>query len=165
MRNSADRAVVPGLCDTCQGEHRVYGGVAAQTFYHATWLVLSIVHGHEFIAGETQSLDMLDEALEQFFVLKKMPTTGFPEIGGTSDRQFTKRTVSWSADRCHWKADNSHGEKQEMQLMRLASCISAVPQFRWDFQCQEMPDEVCFEVDSDWAQCSRTRRSTGGGLV
>ena len=28
-----------------------------------------------------------------------------------------------------------------------------------------MPDEVHVEVDSDWAQCARTRRSTGGGLV
>ena len=45
--------------------------VAAQTFYHAAWLVLATVHGDDFIAaGETQSLDMLDEALEHFFVLK-----------------------------------------------------------------------------------------------
>ena len=47
---------------------------AAQTFYHATWLVLATEHGDDFkAAGETQSLDMLDEALEQFFVLKKVP--------------------------------------------------------------------------------------------
>ena len=48
---------------------------------------------------------------------------------------------------------------QEMQLMRLASCMGR------DFQYQELPDEVDVEVDSDWAQCPRTRRSTGGGLV
>ena len=47
--------------------------VAAWTFYHATWLVLGIVHGDNFTAaGETQSLDMPDEELEQFFVLKTM---------------------------------------------------------------------------------------------
>ena len=43
--------------------------------------------------------------------------------------------------------------------MRLASCMGR------DFQYQELPDEVDVEVDSDWAQCPRTRRSTGGGLV
>ena len=29
----------------------------------------------------------------------------------------------------------------------------------------EMPDEVYVEVDSDWAQYPRTRRSSGGGPV
>ncbi len=28
-----------------------------------------------------------------------------------------------------------------------------------------MPKEVYVEVNSDWAQCPRTRRSTGGGLA
>ena len=37
--------------------------VAAQTFYHAAWLVLATVHDDDFIAAsETQSLDVLDEA-------------------------------------------------------------------------------------------------------
>ena len=54
---------------------------------------------------------------------------------------------------------------QEMQLMRRANYISAVREWRWDFQHQEMPDEVYVEVDSDWAQCPRTCRSTGAGLV
>ena len=86
--------------------------VAAQTFYHATWLVLATVHGDDVMAaGETQSLDMLVEALEQFFALMKMPRIGIPEFGGISDGQFTKRTVSWSVDGFHWTADNSHGEK------------------------------------------------------
>ena len=52
---------------------------------------------------------------------------------------------------------------EEMQLMILASCINDVRELRWDFQYQEMRDEVCVQVDSDWAQCTRTRRSTGGG--
>ena len=86
--------------------------VAAQTFHHAAWLVQATVHDDDFIAaGETQSLDVLDEALEQFFVLKKMPRFGPPEFGGTSEGQFMKRTVSWSVDGFHWKAANSHGEK------------------------------------------------------
>ena len=53
---------------------------------------------------------------------------------------------------------------QEMQLMRRANYISAVREWGWDFQHQEMPDEVYVEVDSDWAQCPRTCRSTGAGL-
>ena len=37
-------------------------------------MVLATVDGDDFISAcETQSLDMLDEAMEQFFVLKKMP--------------------------------------------------------------------------------------------
>ena len=85
--------------------------VAAQTFYHATWLVQATVHGDDFTAArETQSLDVLDGALEQFFVLKKMPRIG-PEFGRTSDGQFTKRTVSRSVEGSLWKADNSQGDK------------------------------------------------------
>ena len=43
-----------------------------QAFDHATWLVLANSHGGDFLAaGETQSLNMLGEALEQFFVLEK----------------------------------------------------------------------------------------------
>ena len=68
------------------------------------------VRGDDF-AGEKQFLDMLDEVLEPFFVLKKMPILGPPEVGGTSDGQFTKRAVSWSVEGSQWKADNSHGEK------------------------------------------------------
>ena len=65
--------------------------VVAQTFNHSRWL-LATVHGDDFIAaGETRSLDMLDEALEQFFALEKMPRIGPPEVGGTSDGQLTKR--------------------------------------------------------------------------
>ena len=44
-------------------------------------------------------------------MLKKMAKIGPPVFGGTSDGQFTKRTVSWSVDGFHWKADKSHGEK------------------------------------------------------
>ena len=62
--------------------------------------MLASVHGDDFAAsGETQSLGMvIDEGLERFFVLKKMPRLGPPELGGTSEGQFTKRTVNWKAD-------------------------------------------------------------------
>ena len=57
--------------------------VAAQTFYHATWLVLATVHGDDFMAaGETQSLDIFHEELEHMFVTKKMPRIGPLEVGG-----------------------------------------------------------------------------------
>ena len=49
--------------------------------------------------------------------------------------------------------------------MRRASCTNAVPELRWDFQYHGMSGEVDVEVDGDWAQCSRTRKSTGGRLV
>ena len=85
---------------------------AAQSFHHATWLVLATVHGDDITAaGDTPSLDMLDETLVQFSVLKKMPRIGPPEVGGASDGQFTKGTVSWRAYGFHWKADDSHGGK------------------------------------------------------
>ena len=85
--------------------------VVAQTVYHAAWLVLTTLHGDFTEASEAQSLDMLDEALEEFFVLEKMPRTGHLEFSGTSEGQFTKRTVGWSADGFNWRADISHGEK------------------------------------------------------
>ena len=44
-------------------------------------------------------------------MLKKMRRIRPPGFGRTSDGQLTKRTVSWSADGFHWKADSSHGEK------------------------------------------------------
>ena len=54
--------------------------VAAPTFFHAARLALATVHGDDLTAaGVAQSVDMLDEALEQFFVLKKMPRIGPPE--------------------------------------------------------------------------------------
>ena len=51
--------------------------------------------GEDFIAsGETQSLGMLDEALEQFFVLKKMPRIGLVSSEETSEGQCTKEENS-----------------------------------------------------------------------
>ena len=66
------------------------------------------------------------------------------------------------APTAHYVAvDRPHLQYKEMQFMRLASYINAVPELRWDFRCQEMPDEVHVEVDNDGAQCPRTRRRLG----
>ena len=54
---------------------------------------------------------------------------------------------------------------QRLQLERLGSYLKTCPELQWDLVYQEGPREVCVEVDSDWAQCPRTRRSTGGGFV
>jgi hypothetical protein len=54
---------------------------------------------------------------------------------------------------------------QQQQLFRLGAYLNKHPVLLWIFEYQEMPVEVYVEVDSDWAQCPRTRRSTGGGLV
>ena len=72
---------------------------------------LSAVHGDDFIAASaTQSLDMFDEDLGIFFVLKRMPSIGPPQFGGTSDGQFTRREQR-AGVRMEFtgKADNSHG--------------------------------------------------------
>ena len=51
--------------------------VAAQVFYHKSWQIWAVVHGDDFAAaGEPHHLAKLDEALEQFFVLKKLPRVG-----------------------------------------------------------------------------------------
>ena len=83
--------------------------VAAQAICHAAWFVLATVLGDDFIASnETQSFDMLDKALEQAFVLKKMPR----EFGGTSEGQLTKSSVSWSLGGFYWKGDSPLGDKE-----------------------------------------------------
>ena len=150
------------------------------------------MRGDDFTASfETPLLDRLDEAWEQFSVLKKMPRIGPLEFGGTSEGQFTKRTVSWSVDGFHWRlcgqarsdekvdvtgqrardaAEELVDEKRDgyrsmaptahttWLWIARTSYINVVRELRWDFQYQEMPDEVYVEVDSG-------RRSTGGDLV
>ncbi len=55
--------------------------VAAQVFYHRLWTIFAVVHGDDFgAAGEPEALAQLDEALEQFFVLKKLSRVGPPEL-------------------------------------------------------------------------------------
>ena len=54
---------------------------------------------------------------------------------------------------------------QRLQLERLGSYLKTCKELQWDFVYQEASDALYVEVDSDWAQCPRTRRSPGGGLV
>ena len=111
VRNSTIRAVVAGVCDTSHGEDRVHIGSCGSAGVMPR-CVLATVRGDDIMAaGETQTLDMLDEALERFFVLQQMPRIGSLEVGGTSEGQFTKRTVSPSLEGLYGMADNSHGEE------------------------------------------------------
>ena len=53
--------------------------VAAHAFYHATCLVMANVDRDDLVAaGETHSLEMRGEGLEQLSVLKKMPRSEPP---------------------------------------------------------------------------------------
>ena len=57
-------------------------------------------------------------------------------------------------------------ELQEMHLVRPASYLTQrSAKVEVEFRHEEMPHDVNMEVDGDWAQCPRTRESTGGGLV
>ena len=216
--------------------------VASQVFYHPGWLVLAVVHGDDFAAaGTPKSLDKLDEAMDQFFTLKKLPRVGPPSLGGVAAGRYTKRWITCDEKGFGWSADQQHIDKvidwccggkpttvrkigpgsksigksvkeaaneldaedraryrtmvptahyvaadrpdiqyttgvlmrsleaptvlQQLQLHRLGVYLQTVPTLVWRFDFQKMPCEVYVEVDSDWAQCQRTRRSTGGGLV
>ena len=50
-----------------------------------------------------------------------------------------------------------------LQLCRLAAYLHAHPSYEILLKYQEMPNLVYAEVDSDWAGCLETRRSTDGG--
>ena len=50
-----------------------------------------------------------------------------------------------------------------LQLCRLAAYLHAHQSYEILFRYQEMPNLVYAEVDSDWAGCLETRRSTDGG--
>ena len=47
---------------------------------------------------------------------------------------------------------------QKLQLGRLRSYLKTCKELQWDFVYQDAPKELYVEVDSDWAQCPRTRR-------
>ena len=67
--------------------------VSAQTFFRSSWQMLAMVHGDDFIAaGDTRA------AMDQFFLLKKLPCIGPPELGGTSAGKCTRRVVSWGEE-------------------------------------------------------------------
>ena len=86
--------------------------VATQVFFHAQWLVLVVIHGDDFMAGGApRSLDLLDEALGQFFILKVIPRVGPADLGGTSRGVFTKRVVAFENGAFVWRADQQHIDK------------------------------------------------------
>ena len=50
-------------------------------------------------------------------------------------------------------------------LKRLARYLAEFPECRSLFHWQSGPTEVSVYTDSDWAGCTRTRRSTSGGII
>ena len=52
----------------------------------------------------------------------------------------------------------------ELELKRLAAYLATHPQMTWNFEYQELPNEVTIVTDSDWAGDEVTRRSRGGGF-
>ena len=50
------------------------------------------------------------------------------------------------------------------QLKRLARYIRGCPRCVLKFRWQTDPQSFCTYVDSDWAGCTKTRRSTSGGV-
>ena len=108
------RGVDPGVCDTSHGEDRVHS--ACQHRRSITqpgwcWQIRTVTTSWR--AGETQSLNMLDEAWEQFFVLKKMPRIDCTCRVWRHQRRTVSpgEAVSWSVQGLHWQAHNSRGEK------------------------------------------------------
>ena len=81
---------------------------------------------------------------------RSMVTTGHCKAVDRPNLQYTTSVLMRTLE----TSQNLQG----MQLMRLTNHINVVPELRGDFQYQDMLDDVCFEVDSDWAQCGRTRR-------
>ena len=94
----------------CDGEDRVQSGACGSTnALSRGWLVLATVNSDDFIAsGYTQSLDMLDERLEQTLVPRKKSENWTSKVR-RNQRRTAERTVSWSVDGCHWIADRSFG--------------------------------------------------------
>ena len=96
---------------------------ASQTFHHVLWCVPVTVQGGHFIeAGE--SLNKLSEALEQLFLLKKMPTVGPPQVGGTNEGHLIDLLMleeSNEAERCRdvITADHQFKEATDSRLQHI----------------------------------------------
>ena len=52
-----------------------------------------------------------------------------------------------------------------VRLKRVVRYLKRHPRLIWDFPWQEESEQVTVFVDSDWAGCRRSRRSTSGGVV
>ena len=55
--------------------------------------------------------------------------------------------------------------KDVVKLKRILRYVRGHPRGRLLFEWQELPVQLVAEVDSDWAGCTRTRRSTSGGTL
>ena len=56
-------------------------------------------------------------------------------------------------------------EADEIKLKRLLRYLRGVPRAGILYRWQDAGKSLTAQVDSDWASCSRTRRSTSGGLL
>ena len=92
------------------------------------------------------------------------PSRHFLSSSSASPSRST--TTVQTCTRSRWlpsSAPASHWRESGRLTDAAPNMLIAVPELRWDSQCQEMPDDVNVEVDRDWVQCPRTRRSTAGG--
>ena len=53
----------------------------------------------------------------------------------------------------------------ERRLKRILRYLKGVPRVQWHYRWQDVKDVWTCYVDSDWATCVRTRRSTSGGVL
>ena len=53
----------------------------------------------------------------------------------------------------------------ERRLKRVLRYLRGTPRASMKFEWQERPNEIVTYTDSDWAGCSRTRKSTSGGTA
>ena len=68
------------------------------TFVHPELEIEVAVHGDDFVAeGVKESLDKLDEIMEQYFDVKRLPRIGPAEYGGeTTSGDHLKCTLAWT---------------------------------------------------------------------
>ena len=59
----------------------------------------------------------------------------------------------------------SPSEADEVRLKRAVRYVQGRPRATHLFKWQDHRDDLVCQVDSDWAGCTRTRRSTSGGVI
>ena len=80
------------------------------TFVHTELEIEVAVHGDDFVAeGVKESLDKLDEIMEQYFDVKRLPRIGPPEYGGeTTAGDHLKCTIAWTRSGFTWEGNPKH---------------------------------------------------------